>query len=260
MSSQVRGKLNRLLTSWPAGTVVTTVELERLGISRQLAERYVRSGWVERLGPGAFVRPGGGVGWRGGLYALQAQLGMTAHVGARTALELQGRSHFVALGTRKLILLVSDRPEHLPAWFRGRDWDVHLKHSCLTLFSEIPARSLVSLDCGTFQVSMSSPERATLEEIRLATSNDDIRQVQQLVEGLDALRPDLTQELLERCRSAKVKRLFLWAAESAGHAWFGRLDTSRIDLGKGKRQVYKDGKFSRKYQITVPPPEDLPGV
>jgi hypothetical protein len=70
----------------------------------------------------------------------------------------------------------------------------------------------------------------------------------------------VAQELLENCRSARVKRLFLWSTEKAGHPWFERLDTSQVDLGKGKRQIYQGGRFDRKYQITAPPEEELPGV
>jgi hypothetical protein len=44
----------------------------------------------------------------------------------------------------------------------------------------------------------------------------------------------------------KVKRLFLWSAENVGHAWFERLDVAQVDLGKGKRQLYKGGQLDKK--------------
>jgi hypothetical protein len=68
------------------------------------------------------------------------------------------------------------------------------------------------------------------------------------------------QALLEACRSVKVKRLFLWAAESAGHEWFKRLAVDRLDLGKGKRSLYRGGRFDPRYRITVPKQEETPGV
>jgi hypothetical protein len=80
------------------------------------------------------------------------------------------------------------------------------------------------------------------------------------MEGLSTLRPNVAQVLLENCRSAKANRLFLWSAETAGHAWFGRLNSTRINLGKGKRQIYKGGQFNQRYQITVPKVEEPPGV
>lgn len=260
MGSQGGRKINKLLMNWPAGTVTTRVRFNKLGIYRQLAAKYVRHGWIERFGTGAFIRSGDSVNWPGGLYALQAELEMTVHVGARTALELQGRSHFVPLGKHKKIVLISDQAERLPKWFRNHPWEANVEHHCLSLFERLAEGATTSLDFGGFEVVMSSAERAIMEQIRLAGTNDDIKQVYQLMEGLGTLRPKVTQELLERCRSTKVKRLFLWTAETVGHAWFGRLDSSRIDLGKGKRQIYHGGRLNQKYQITVPDSEVLPGV
>lgn len=42
----------------------------------------------------------------------------------------------------------------------------------------------------------------------------------ELMEGLNNLRPNQVQDLLEKCESVKVKRLFLYLAEKAGHEWF----------------------------------------
>jgi hypothetical protein len=99
-----------------------------------------------------------------------------------------------------------------------------------------------------------------MEQMYLARQNDDIDYVYQLMEGLTTFRPYVVQELLENCRSVKVKRLFLWCAETIGHDWFSRLDTQKIDLGKGKRQIYQGGQFNQHYQITVPKQGELPGV
>ncbi len=257
---QDRSKLNRLVQVMPQGTVITTSRLERLGISRQLAKKYVDSGWLVRLGAGAFARSGDHVEWQGGLHALQAQLGMTVHVGAHTALELQGRSHYVALGQRKRVVLVSDRREQLPVWFRSHPWSGQIEHHCLSLFGSVPGESTTKFDCGTFAVDVSVTERAILEVMRLATGNDEIDHAHALMEGLTTLRPSVTQSLLEACRSVKAKRLFLWSAETAGHAWCGRLSISRIDLGKGKRQLYTGGTLDPKYRITVPRMEEIPGA
>jgi hypothetical protein len=68
------------------------------------------------------------------------------------------------------------------------------------------------------------------------------------------------QELLEQCTAIKVKRLFLSIAERVGHSWVECLDLTRVELGVGKRQVYKGGRLDPKYAITVPPLESLPDV
>jgi hypothetical protein len=155
---------------------------------------------------------------------------------------------------------VSDQPEQLPAWFRNHRWEASVEHRWLSLFERVPDKAATKLDCGGFEVVMSSAERAVMEQMRLASSNDDVEHAYQLMEGLSTLRPTVVQELLENCRSAKAKRLFLWSAETIGHTWFGRLDSSRVDLGKGKRQIYTGGQLNQKYQITVPKREELPSV
>ena len=260
MTSRKPTKINQVLQKWPRGTVATQKWLSQLGVSSKLANWHVQSGWLVRFGARAFARPSDQVDWLGGLYALQTQLGMTVHVGARTALEFHGRSHFVPLGRQRKVILISDQPEQLPAWFRNHRWQASLEHSCLSLFERVPDKASTKLDCSGFEVVMSSAERAVMEQMRQAASNTDIKHVHQLMEGLNTLRPNVVQELLENCRSAKVKRLFLWSAEMAGHAWFGRLESSRVDLGRGKRQLYKGGQLNQKYQITVPQSEELPDV
>lgn len=145
-------------------------------------------------------------------------------------------------------------------WFQKHQWGVKLEHSCLSLFESVPDNVTTKRDCGGFEIVMSSAERAIMEHMQLARTNADINHIYQLMEGLRALRPDAVQKLLENCRSIKVKRLFLWNAEVADHAWFRRLNPLRVDLGKGKRQVYKGGKLNKKYQITIPRLEELQNV
>ena len=260
MPSVTGTKINRLLQAWPRGTVATQAWLTPQGVSSNLARWYVSAGWLVRLGPRAFLQAGDEVDWRGGLYALQSQLAMTAHVGARTALELQGRAHLVPLGSTRLAILISDKAEHLPAWFKNHPWEAEVEHHTLALFEELPADATAQLDCGGFRIAISSPERAIIEEMRLTRTNADIDYSIQLVENLSTLRPRLVQQLLERCTAIKVKRLFLWSAEHVGHSWVDQLDPTRVELGSGKRQLYKGGCLDPKYGITVPQQESRPDV
>lgn len=253
-------KINKLFQQWPKRTVATQNWLSALGISRALANWHVRSGWLERFGPRAFVRPGEQVDWQGGLYALQQQLRLTVRAGARTALELQGLAHYLPIGANPVVFLVSDGRERLPSWFTSRRWNVQVRHRCLSLFTSIPEGTSSQIDCGGFQVIASSPERAMLEAIRLATTNAAIEHAHLLMDALTTLRPSAVQQLLETCRSVKVKRFFLWSAATHEHAWVNRLDLTGVDLGKGKRHLYKGGVFDHKYQITVPKPETVPDV
>ncbi|MBU1910113.1 MAG: AbiEi antitoxin N-terminal domain-containing protein, partial [Verrucomicrobia bacterium] len=63
-------KLNKVLKGLPQGTVATQAWLEKLGVYRQLARRYLSSGWLEHFGRGAFIRAGDSVDWLGAVHAL----------------------------------------------------------------------------------------------------------------------------------------------------------------------------------------------
>ncbi|PLP29280.1 hypothetical protein CWN01_05405, partial [Klebsiella pneumoniae] len=49
-----------------------------------------------------------------------------------------------------------------------------------------------------------------------------------------------------------AKRLYLFFASFYEHGWLKRIDSQKIDLGAGKRQIVENGKFNAQYQITVP--------
>jgi hypothetical protein len=72
------------------------------------------------------------------------------------------------------------------------------------------------------------------------------------MEGLANLRPKLVQELLQKCTSIKVKRLFLYLSEKANHSWLRFIDRSLVDIGTGNRRVTEGGVYIPKYQITIP--------
>ena len=73
-----------------------------------------------------------------------------------------------------------------------------------------------------------------------------------VMEMMTTLRPALVQQLLEECSSIKVKRLFLYMAEKAGHNWFSALNLSKLDLGKGIRNISATGRYDNNYQIIIP--------
>ena len=91
-----------------------------------------------------------------------------------------------------------------------------------------------------------------MECLHLAPQYYDITDLYYVIELLSILSPKNVQRLLEECRSVKVKRLFLFMAEKARHAWFEALALDRIDLGRGKRVFAKGGVYNKKYQITIP--------
>lgn len=249
MNTQNESKIKKMLELHKPGTVTLAKWLESIGISRELQKNYKKSGWLEKLGPGAYKRPTDQVTWQGGLYAIQQQANLQLHVGALTALSLQGQSHYFRMSGEK-IFLFSAHKTILPRWFKVHEWGqkvLHIKTSFL------PADlGLTQHKENNFFIIISAPERAMLECLYLAPAKLDLIECSHLMEGLSNLRPKLMQELLEKCSSVKVKRLFLLLASKAQHQWLAFIDLKKIDLGKGDRSITKGGVYNAQFQISVP--------
>ncbi|MDB2415179.1 type IV toxin-antitoxin system AbiEi family antitoxin [Rickettsiales bacterium] len=250
MTLHNKTKINQLLQNWPQGAVATTHWLEEQGISRQLRLHYLKSKWIETVGDSAFKRAGDTIDWKGGLYAIQKQLKLSIHVGGLTAIVLQGAGHYLRFEETVQLFGDGNTKSPLPVWFRNYKWGSEVQF-CRTKF--LP----YWLDCKeieskNFSITVSTLERAILECIYISPAKMDLVECYQIMEGLTTLRPNILQELLERCESIKVKRLFLYMAEKANHAWFKHIKTSNIDLGSGKRSIVKNGFYDAKYKITLP--------
>ncbi len=252
MSRQNTNKLNQLLTKWPSGTVAVYEWLKEEGIYRQLAERYVKSGWLQRVGNGAFVRLGEQVDWSGGLYALQNNMKLPVHVSGMTAMQLQGYAHYIPLGPGSTVFLMGAPGTRLPKWFLDYPWQINIKFKSSNLFGNSSVMGLVSQDRKNYEIRISVPERAMMELLSCVPDESSFEYALSIMEGLTTLRADFVQNLLESCRSVKVKRLFLFLADHCDHNWFKRINMSKLDLGKGKRMLVKNGQLDPKYLITVP--------
>jgi hypothetical protein len=102
-----------------------------------------------------------------------------------------------------------------------------------------------------YAVNISKPERAILEALYLAPENAGFQEIKEIFGMLRSLSPSLLQELLENCKSIRVKRLFLYFAENTKHSWFKHIDLKKIDLGRGTRVIERDGKYNKKYDIVI---------
>jgi hypothetical protein len=251
MNTQKETKINQLLQQVPSGTVMTTKWLHSIGISLSLVTAYVKSGWLDRIGDGAVIRRGQKVEWPGAVYTLQNQLGFSLHPAGKTALGLLGSLHYVPLG-RPPVQLFCRNTENVPTWFTKYDWadPVHVFRS--SLFGDTENAGMTDVKEGEYRLRVSSHERAIMEYLYLLKKDDIGDEPVKLMEGLAWLRPEVVQNLLEGCGSVKVKRLFLVLAEQLNHPWLKKLDISRVDTGKGKRQFVAGGDLHARYQITVP--------
>lgn len=269
MTGQKPSVIKWLLASVPEGFFVDSKWLAARGVSRQLLQQYLKSGWFERTGHGLVRKPsvlmGEGEAQDWLVPVLSAQwMGYDVHVGGATALELQGHGHYLRLGGSLVVYLYSDS---LPSWLRKLELQTELRLRKRSLFSE--ALLGVSTVDGNhfaggapvspwaFRLTLSSPERAILEALDELPVNEGFDGLDSVFAGLSSLRPDLLSRLLRDCRSVKVKRLFLVFADRHAHAWRKYLDAADFDLGSGDRQFVVGGRLHPDYRITVPP-EFLP--
>ena len=249
MSTDTPTKINRLLNSQPPGVVFQSRWLTTHGYSLDLQRKYRTGKWLQSIGNGAMIRVGDSVGYEGAIYALQRQTNMSVHPGGRTALSLLGKAHYLELA-RQRVTIFGTPDEDLPAWFRQHDWGVRIEYYPTTCLP--PDLGLTEVELKTFSIKVSGAARSLMECLYLAPEKQDLMECYELMEGLNSLRPDHVQSLLEKSTSVKVNRLFLYLAEKAGHRWFNHLRTEHVNLGTGKRSVVKHGAYVDKYQITVP--------
>lgn len=243
-------KINQILQKRPPHTVITSAYLKQNGVYKQLADAYEKSGWLERIGRGAYKRKGDELSWPGGLYALQEFQNLPVHVGGKTALELHGLGHY-GRRRKEQVILWKTPGVRLPSWFQKYEWETDISVRSATLFSKD------NLGCSTKQLNqipivLSAAERAIMEYLYDVPSHEGFDEAKYIMEGLATLRPNVLQALLEACKSIRVKRLFMYFGDHYNHPWFKRLNPSDINFGKGKREIVKGGTLNKKYQIVVP--------
>jgi hypothetical protein len=271
---QKHEKLNLLQRSLPEGLIADAGWLEKNGYSGSLRQKYVANGWLDQVARGVYRRPppelaqqaGKGVSWESVVISLQTLLEAPFVVGGRTALELEGFTHYLSSAPQREVHLYGT--ESRPGWVLKLNLESRFVfHNAKRLFPNdvildvgseandpLVRSSYVRQRWGKWDwlLVASSPERAMLELLDEVPERETFHQADMLFEGLRNLSPRKLQPLLETCRSVKVKRLFLWFAERHQPQWLSAVDRSGIDLGKGKRMLVKGGKLDPKFNITVP--------
>lgn len=255
MNNQKTKKLNLLLGKVMPGMVMTQKWLNKLGISRYLAQRYCLSNWLERIGYGAYIRPGEQINWPAAVFALVDQLAYQIHIAGMTALILQGYEQHLNLGAQKNIWIFRHLHEtrNLPSWFNHllqEKYTVHCQKRNLLL--EHDGIGIEALNVDGYKLPVSTPERAIFEFLDNVPQAHSVEQAQFIMETMVTLRPSLIVELLHACSSRKVKRLFLLLAKHEQHEWAVKINPNDFDLGAGKLQIGKGGYYYPTYQLTLP--------
>jgi hypothetical protein len=243
-------KINSLIQSLPRGSVLLPSWLLLQGYSYELQQSYRKSKWLKSIGKGAMLKSNDPLVLTGALSALQNIENLNIHVGGRSALELQGLAHYLQINNPETTLFINSRAK-LPLWFTSNDWNTKTTIFRLSLFED-ETLGMTDFQEGELTMKISNPARAIMECLVLCPDKFPLSESFELMEGLGALRPAKVQELLENCKSLKVKRLFLYFAEKINHSWFKYLNISKVDLGVGKRSLVESGVFISKYKLVLP--------
>ena len=241
-------KIKQIIDEIGGETLLFSSWLSTKGVNASEQATYVQNGWLEKVAYGVYKIAGANVSLFSALSAYNQQLDKQCTIGAETALALRGYMHYVPMG-KPLTFLFGKPNQKLPEWFMTYEWDRTLRYQTSSL---LETEGVDEMEIEGHRLWVSCSERAILECLNRPNATTSLLDTYYLMELLTTLRPKVLQELLERCSSVKVKRLFLYMAEKANHPWLKALDMSRIDIGSGRRMIVPQGKYVSKYNMTIP--------
>ena len=234
-----RPRLKPMLDKVPPGFLVDSGWLKDQGIDPKSINRYVASGWLERVIRGVYRRPipegahgSTTVSWESTLLSLQRVLEYDVYLGGESALDLAGYYHYLRFGEPPQVHFYGD----VPAWTKRLPIQTKIVVHRRSLFGDDPkgigysvrevgeTRGTVNL--WHWSIKASSPERAILEALDELRNRSGFDYLDKIFESLTMLRPKQLMELLTACRSVKVRRLFFVFADRHQHPWRKHLDIS----------------------------------
>ena len=231
--SVARFSFKEALAQLPRGGPLGLELLAAHGITAKHASALLRSGWLQRLGRGAYSLPGDELN-RDACLAFLAQQLPGLHVAAKTALAWRGVRHNLAF--RETVVLWGDGPARLPAWFSER---FPVRYRVAHIFG--PAMpvglGLAPLPAGRPDLLVSTPERALLELLSETGSFEGLEEVRHLVESTRNLREPVLDELLGHLNRIKVARLAARLATELELPWADLAQHHSRRLGGGRRLV-----------------------
>ena len=242
-------KIQQILESAPNESVLFSSWLSSQGLDTRGQYAYMKSGWLDRISKGVYKIHGTKPTLLIAISSYNMQLNKSCVVGAYTALELRGYSHYLSMG-KPLAYLFTDKVNKLPSWLLNGEWDMAIKYMTTSFLGD-ELLGVETMSINHHDLLVSSPERAILECLNLPDASSSLLDIYYIMEGLTTLRPKLVQTLLEKCTSKKVKRLFLYMAEKAGHVWYKALKLENVDLGTSRLMVTPTGKYINKYNMTI---------
>ena len=247
MSVSKENKIGNLMLEHPSWELFFSEWLRKKGYSVQLVQKYVQNGWLCSLCRGVFYRANKQVlDAYGAMASYHAHVGNDIHIAAHSALEIYGYMHYVPMGKPQMMVAVDGK--YIPAWLQQDMFDRQI----IPFRSEALPVEHYAFNYQGQMLPISTPERAFMECLLLAPKYYNYLDLYMLMEQLTGLRPMVVQQLLEQVSSYRAKRMFIYMAEKANHAWWEEVDISHIDMGSSKIYYSPTGKYISKYKITIP--------
>ncbi|WP_455585383.1 type IV toxin-antitoxin system AbiEi family antitoxin domain-containing protein [Bacteroides sp.] len=247
MSIEAANKIDQLLRMGTKNGLYFSDWLKKKGYSDQLISKYRQSGWLTSLAKGVMYRTGDKLSAYAALSCFNNQLNKNLRIAAHSALEIYGFNHYVPMG--KPVVMVAYSKQSIPEWMTANFFDRTIRPFETNMFAAIHT-SQVSVE--GIDLLVSSPEQAFMECLLLVPERYNYMDLFYIMEQLTSLRAEIVQSLLETVKNIRVKRMFLYMAEKAGHYWFEMLNIEKINIGTSKLQLVENGTYISKYKITIP--------
>ncbi len=238
-------KIKKIIDTSPPGGVFLSSWLSAQGITRSEQINYVKTGWLKKIAHGVYCLASTECRLFPSLYSLSKQSGFKYHLGAFTALDLKGFTHFGQIGKPNAFIYSS---KEVPSWIPQYNWEMNLYIVKTDRYGDI---GLTHYEVDGNDIMISTPERAFFECLDLIPQKANPLDLFYIMEMLTTLRSTLLNSLLLKA-SIKTKRLFLYMAEKAKHPWLDEIETSNLELGSGDRSLSIGGVYDRKYKIVIP--------
>jgi hypothetical protein len=204
------GLINQMQINLPRGAPFGSEALHELGISNDLANQYVRSGWLIRMGRGVFMHAGDTLEQDPTLVFLESRI-KGLHVAAKSALARHGYRQNLST-TERLILWAPSKAE-LPDWFTAR---FPVRYNRTRLFSgasDIRA-GLLCLPEAPRGPLVAEPELALLEMLSEVGVHQELAEARAIFESMRQIRTKQLLYWLEHCKRVKAVRLCAtWAMQ-----------------------------------------------
>lgn len=216
MATKLISKLQREVSR---GAPFSSTALHNLGISNDLIQQYVRSGWLTRLARGVFMHAGDTLDRDATLVFLETRID-GLHIAAKTALAYHGYQQNLSM--RPIPIVWGAAHSSLPKWFTER---FQCRYSGSRLFNK-----KVDLTTGLHRLPeipkgplVAEPELALLEMLSEVGVNQELEEARLIMESMRQIRMKRLGYWVLACERVKAVRLCVYLAQQLNMPWAAKV-------------------------------------